>query len=127
MSSAICFSASGAPASAAKRARSMPSASRRPISRNSSAASTRLEAVVGDDAGAVRFDPLEPCLGPLLGRGGVAAAVDGEAAMGAGADAGIFVVAPVDEVVAALGARAGVVGDFVGRQTGGGADLAVTS
>ena len=38
--------------------------------------------------------------------------------MGAGADAGIFAVAPVDEIVPALGAGAGVIGDFVGRQAG---------
>ena len=36
--------------------------------------------------------------------------------MRAGADAGIFAVAPIDEVVAALAAGAGVVRDFVGRQ-----------
>ena len=44
--------------------------------------------------------------------------------MGAGADPGIFVVAPVDEVVTALRAGASVVGDFIGRQAGGGAGLA---
>ena len=121
--SAICLWASGPPARAAKRSRSMPSASRRPISRNSSAASTRLKRLVGDEAGAGGFDPLEPGLRPLFRRGGVAAAVDIEPAMGAGADPGIFVVAPIDEIVPALGARAGVVGDFVGRQAGRGADL----
>ena len=36
--------------------------------------------------------------------------------MGAGADAGIFAVAPVDEVVARFGAGAGMVRDLVGRQ-----------
>ena len=39
-----------------------------------------------------------------------------EPAVRAGADAGIFAVAPIDEVVAALAAGAGVVRDFVGRQ-----------
>ena len=82
--------------------------------------------LVGDDAVAVRFDPHQPGLRALLGRGGVAAAVDVEAAMRAGADAGIFAVAPIDEVVPALGARPRVVGDLVGRQSGGGADLAAS-
>ena len=39
-----------------------------------------------------------------------------EPAVRAGADAGIFVVAPVDEIVPALGAGARVVGNLVGRQ-----------
>ena len=43
--------------------------------------------------------------------------------MGAGADAGIFAVAPVDEVVARFGARPGVVRDLVGRQAVRLADL----
>ena len=44
-------------------------------------------------------------------------------AMGAGADAGIFAIAPVDEVVPALGAGHGVVGNLVGRQAGRVADF----
>ena len=39
--------------------------------------------------------------------------------MGAGTDADIVAIAPIDEVVPALGARPGVVGDLVGRQAGG--------
>ena len=38
--------------------------------------------------------------------------------MRAGADAEIILVAPIGEVVPALGAGAGVVGDFVGREAG---------
>ncbi len=43
-------------------------------------------------------------------------AVDIEAAVGAGTDAGIFLAAPVDQIVFALRARPGVVGNLVGRQ-----------
>ena len=43
--------------------------------------------------------------------------------MRAGTDAGIFLAAPVDEIMLALRARAGVVGNLVGRQSRGGADL----
>ena len=38
--------------------------------------------------------------------------------MRAGTDAGIFVAAPVDEIVPAFGAGARVVGNLVGRQAG---------
>ena len=41
--------------------------------------------------------------------------------MGARPDAGIFVAAPIDQIVPALGARPRVVGNFVGRQAGLGA------
>ena len=37
--------------------------------------------------------------------------------MGAGADAGIFLAAPIHQIVFALGTRAGVIGNLVGRQT----------
>ena len=72
---------------------------------------------------AERLDPHQPGLRPPLGRDGVALAVDVEPAMRAGSDAGIFVRAPIDEVVPALRARPRVVRDLVGGQTGGGADL----
>ena len=49
-----------------------------------------------------------------LGRPAGAAA--GQPAVRAWADAGIVAIAPVDEVVPALGAGAGVVGDLVGRR-----------
>ena len=51
---------------------SMPSASRSPISKNSSARSSRVEPIVGDDAVAAGFDPHQPGFGPFLGRDGVA-------------------------------------------------------
>ena len=41
--------------------------------------------------------------------------------MGARPDAGIFVAAPIDQIVPALGARPRVVGDLIGRQAGTGA------
>ena len=47
----------------------------------------------------------------------MALAVDVEPGMRARADAGLFVRAPINEVVAALRARAGVIGNLVGRQT----------
>ena len=66
-----------------------------------------VERVVGDDAVARGLDPHQPGFRPLFGGGGVAHAVDVEPAMGAGADAGIFVAAPVDQVVPAFARRAG--------------------
>ena len=56
-----------------------------------------------------RFHPHEPILRLLLGCRGVALAGDVEPSMGTRPDAGIFVSAPVDEIVPALGARTGVV------------------
>ena len=52
--------------------------------------------VVGDHAVAARVDLLLPVERHLFGRGGVALVVDQQPAMGAGADAGIFAIAPVD-------------------------------
>src|SRR3954452_25112627 len=50
-------------------------------------------------------------------------AADIEAAMGTGTDAGVFVPAPVDEVVPALGTRPRMIGDLVGGQPACGAHL----
>ena len=61
-----------------------------------------VEAIVGDDAVAVGLDAHQPGLGTLLGRDRVPDAVDIEPAMRAGADAGIFLAAPVDQIVPAL-------------------------
>src|SRR5262249_50369343 len=83
----------------------------------------RGERLVGDDAMAARLDAQKPSLGPLLGRSRAALAVDVKAAVGARSDPGIFVGAPVDEVVAAFGARPRVVRNLIGRQSCGGADL----
>ncbi len=82
-----------------------------------------VEAVVGDDAVAVGLDPHQPGFRPLLGGDGVADAVDVETTVRAGTNAGICVAAPVDQVMPALGAGAGVVGNLVGRQAVAGADL----
>ena len=76
-----------------------------------------VEEIVGDDAVAVGFDAHQPGLGALLGGGRVPDAVDVETAMRAGTDAGIFLAAPVDEIVPALGAGARVIGNLVGRQS----------
>ena len=72
--------------------------------------------LVGDEAVAVAPRPSPASLRVPLGHRGAAAAVEREPAMRAGTDADIFAVAPVDEVVAALRAGRGVVGDLVGRQ-----------
>src|SRR5690606_6045895 len=55
--------------------------------------------------------------------GGDAATGEGQAAMRAGADAGPVAGAPVDQVVPTFGAGAGMVGDFVGGEAGGGRHL----
>ncbi len=84
--------------------------------------------VVGDEPMAVGLDAREPGFGAFFRRGGVAFAGDVEATnvqstMSAGSDAGIFLGAPVDEIMPALAAGPGVVGDFVRRQAVRGADL----
>ena len=76
---------------------------------------------------AVGLDPHQPGFGALFGRDGVPRAVDVEAAMGARADAGIFLAAPVDEIVPALRARPRVVGNLVGRQACAAQTSCVTS
>ena len=72
-------------------------------------------------------DLLLPVERHLFGRGGVALAVDQQPAMRARADAGIFAIAPVDQVVAAFLAGAGVVGNLVGRQARGAVSSCVSS
>ena len=62
------------------------------------------------------LDALGPALGQPLGRRGVTGAADQQAAVRARPDAGVFAVAPVEQVVPALLARPRVVGDLVGRQ-----------
>ena len=64
-----------------------------------------IEHVVGDDAMAVGLDPHQPGLGAFLGRGRMPDAADVEPAMRARPDAGIFLAAPVDQIVPALRAR----------------------
>ena len=76
-----------------------------------------------DHAVAVALDEPEPGLGMLLGRGGDAGVAGDEPAMGSGADAGIFAVAPIDEVVPGFRAGPGMVRDLVGRQAVRLADL----
>lgn len=55
------------------------------------------------------FDPRQPILGPLLCGGRMPPAVDIKAAMGAGSDAGIFLGAPVNEVMPAFAAGTRVI------------------
>ena len=74
-------------------------------------------------AGAGALGALEPDLRqpPRFGRDAQAALL--EPAVGAGADAEPFAASPVDQVVPASLARAGVVGDLVGGKAGGGEHL----
>ena len=81
------------------------------------------EHVVGDEAMPVVLDAGEPSLRALFGRGCMPVAVDIEPAMRARPDAGIFVRAPVDEIVPALGARPRMIGNLIGRQPVRRADL----
>jgi hypothetical protein len=74
-----------------------------------------VQRIVGDDAIAHGLDPHQPALWALLGRDRMADAADIEPAMRARTDAGIFLTAPVDQVVPALGARPRVIGNLVGR------------
>src|SRR5262245_54182861 len=56
-------------------------------------------------------------LGIALRRGCLPRAAGDDPAMGAGPDAGVLAVAPVEQVVPALLAGGSVVGDLVGRQS----------
>ena len=109
---------------AARSARpSMPSARRRPMSRNSSAISAR----VSVSSVMTPWPRASTRMSQLSGRCSVAvacrSAVDVEPAVRARPDAGIFVRAPIDEIVPALGARPRMVGNLVGGKPGSGADL----
>ena len=108
--------AARSPVSAASRSRSMPSVSRRPISSASSASSARVSAVVFDDAVPAGLHQRRPALRIALRHGGLPRAVGDDAAVRSRPDAGVLAVAPVEQVVPALLARRGVVGDLVGRQ-----------
>ena len=57
----------------------------------------------------VALDPHQPGFGALLGGDGVPDAIDIESSMRAGADTGIFLAAPVHEIVPAFGATPRVV------------------
>src|SRR6201986_5039627 len=63
---------------------------------------------------AVSFASHQPRFRTFLGRDRMPDAIDIETAMGAGADPGIFLAAPIDEIVPAFGAATGVVRDFIG-------------
>ena len=65
--------------------------------------------VVSNEAMAVFLDAREPAFRPFFGCGRVAVAGDVEPAMGARADPGIFMGAPVDQIVPAFAARASVI------------------
>ena len=86
---------------------STPSRRRRPIISISTACSGPETAARSDDARAVALDRLEPRLRRAQRLDRPAAAAERQPPVRAGTDAGIVAVAPVDEVVPALGARAG--------------------
>ena len=60
------------------------------------------------------LDLVEPGLGRAMLAGGIALAVEGQPAMGAGTDADVVAALPIDQIVAAFGARPRMVGDLVG-------------
>src|SRR5258708_5608561 len=74
-----------------------------------------VQPIVGDDTMARRLDAHQPRLGALFGRDRMPDAIDIEAAMGAGTDAGIFLAAPVNQVMSAFGARSRMIGYLVCR------------
>src|SRR5208282_6185775 len=69
-----------------------------------------------DQAVAFGLDLGQPHLRVAFGLLREAALLGRDPAVRAGADARVFAIAPVDQIVAALLAGAGVVGDFVSRQ-----------
>ena len=69
------------------------------------------------------LDSLQPCLGPALASPRDFGAAFGEAAVGAGSNADVILIPPVDQIMAAFGAWPGVVGNLVGRQSCGGQAL----
>src|SRR5271156_149890 len=72
---------------------------------------------------AFALDDGQPHLGMAFRRLCAAAAGRQNPAMRAGADADIFAIPPIDEIVPALRARARVIGDFISGKTGFRRDL----
>src|SRR5262245_1581668 len=70
-----------------------------------------------------RFHPAQPPLWQLLGCGGAPLAGDVEPAMRTGPDPGIFLRAPVDEIMPALAPRPRVVGNLIGGKARGRANV----
>ena len=60
------------------------------------------------------FNGLQPCLGVALLNQRYALAIDQQTAMRAGAQACIFAIAPIGQVVNAFRTRTGMVGNFIG-------------
>ena len=67
------------------------------------------ERLIGDQAMALLLDAREPRFRSLFGCGGVPRAGDIEPTMGAGPNAGIFMRAPIDQIVPAFAAGPGVI------------------
>ena len=72
--------------------------------------------VVGGEAMTGGLDAHEPRLRPFFRRRRMPVALDVEPAVSARSDAGVFLGAPVDEVMPAFAAGPGVIGNLVGRQ-----------
>ena len=87
----------------------------------------RGDLLLGGAAVAVVFDALGPGFGGAVAAGGDQVVAEGEAAVGAGADAGVVLVAPIGEIVAAFGTGPGEVADLVGSKAvvGAGFDCVV--
>jgi len=72
---------------------------------------------------AVRLDAHQPGLGAFFGGDRMSDPIEIETAMGARADARVFLAAPVNQIMFAFGAGPGVIGNLVRRQSVSGADL----
>ena len=96
------------------RAIGTPSASLRPIIMSSMSCWSGAIVSRGSSPWPPLLDGGEPALRLAERAGRELPAVHGDPAMGAGADAGIVAIAPVDEIVPQLLARSGMVRDLVG-------------
>ena len=79
--------------------------------------------VVGNQPVAVRLNARQPGFRTLFGRGCMALTVDVEPPVSTRPDAGIFLPAPVNQLVPALGAGPRMIGNLIGRQSVRSADF----
>ena len=80
----------------------------------------RAQRLVLDHPMAVAANQAQPGFGMALARQRPAATGRGEAAMGPGSDPGIVAIAPIEQIVPALIAGRGMVGDLIGAKAGRG-------
>src|SRR5262249_57473427 len=82
-----------------------------------------VQRLVADNAMPERFHPAQPVLWVLLGCSGATLRRDIEPAMRTRTDPGIFLRAPIDEIVPALASRPRMVGNFIGGKACARADV----